>query len=125
MWLMLQADEPRDYVIATGETHTIREFLEIAFGALALSWEDHVEIDARYFRPTEVNLLLGDYTKARELLGWKPRTNFEQLVQLIVDADWERAGEERHSASYSNGSAACDRELSPIIVPAGEERHSS
>jgi GDPmannose 4,6-dehydratase len=101
MWLMLQADEPGDYVIATNETHTIREFLTQAFQQLELNWEDYVEIDPRYFRPTEVNLLLGDYSKARDVLGWQPRTTFPQLVQMMVEADWDLAKEESFSKSYT------------------------
>src|SRR6204780_1164550 len=73
MWLMLQSDEPNDYVIATNETHTIREFLEATFSSLDLAWQDYVEIDTRYFRPTEVDLLIGDYSKAKDLLGWEPK----------------------------------------------------
>ncbi|HEY2252808.1 MAG TPA: GDP-mannose 4,6-dehydratase [Planctomycetaceae bacterium] len=102
MWLMLQADEPRDYVVATNETHTIREFLETTFQYLDLDWQDHVEIDPRYFRPTEVNLLLGDYSKAKDLLGWAPRTTFTQLAQLMIESDWELAREERFSKNYSS-----------------------
>jgi GDPmannose 4,6-dehydratase len=87
MWMMLQQDEPDDYVVATGEAHTPREFCQIAFGHVGLDWEQYVEIDPRYYRPTEVNHLLGDATKARTKLGWAPRTNFEELVRLMVDAD--------------------------------------
>ncbi|MBX3729194.1 MAG: GDP-mannose 4,6-dehydratase [Candidatus Sumerlaeia bacterium] len=87
MWLMLQHDEPDDFVVATGETHSVREFLEIAFGRVGLDYQDHVEIDPRYFRPTEVDLLLGDPTKAREKLGWEPRVSFRQLVEMMVDTD--------------------------------------
>lgn len=102
MWLMLQADKPRDYVVATNETHSIREFLETAFGHLDLAWQDHVDIDPRYFRPTEVDLLRGDYSQARKLLGWEPRTTFTQLVQLMTESDWELARHEQFSKSYSN-----------------------
>jgi GDPmannose 4,6-dehydratase len=101
MWLMLQSDEPNDYVIATNETHTIREFLEVSFGYLDLDWQDYVEIDPRYFRPTEVDLLMGDYSKARDLLGWEPKTTFADLTQLMVEADWEQAREERFAKGYS------------------------
>jgi GDPmannose 4,6-dehydratase len=87
MWLMLQADEPDDFVVATGETHSVREFLEAAFGHAGLDWEPHVEIDPRYFRPSEVDVLLGDASKAHEKLGWEPRVGFEELVRLMVDAD--------------------------------------
>jgi GDPmannose 4,6-dehydratase len=101
MWLMLQHDEPNDYVVATNETHTIREFLEAAFQALDLNWQDHVEIDPRYFRPTEVNLLIGDYSKARDILGWEPKTTFAELTQLMVESDWDLAREERFAKAYS------------------------
>ncbi len=89
MWLMLQQDEPDDYVIATNETHTIKEFLEIAFGRVGLKWEDYVEIDPKYFRPAEVDLLIGDPTKAKEQLGWEPKTTFKELTELMIDADIE------------------------------------
>ncbi len=95
MWLMLQADEPDDYVVATGETYSVREFLEEAFGIAGLNWQDHVEFDARYLRPTEVDLLLGDASKAREKLGWKPQVTFKQLVAMMVEADLEEASQER------------------------------
>ena len=87
MWLIVQQDMPDDYVIATNETHSIREFLDLAFGHAGLDWKKHVEIDPAYFRPTEVDLLIGDYSKARVRLGWEPRTKFADLVRLMVDAD--------------------------------------
>ena len=87
MWLMLQQDEPDDYVIATGEAHTIREFCQLAFDRVGLDWEEHVEVDPRYFRPSEVDYLLGDASKAREQLGWEPKVKFESLVTLMVDED--------------------------------------
>jgi GDPmannose 4,6-dehydratase len=87
MWLMLQADAPDDYVIATGETHSVRDFVELAFSHAGLDWQAHVEIDPRYFRPSEVDVLQGDSTKARERLGWTPKVGFEELVTLMVDAD--------------------------------------
>ncbi len=87
MWLMLQHKKPDDYVIATGETHTVREFLEEAFDYAGLNWKKHVRIDPRYFRPLEVEYLQGDASKARRVLGWKPRVSFKQLVQMMVDAD--------------------------------------
>jgi GDPmannose 4,6-dehydratase len=95
MWMMLQQDEPGDYVVATGETYSVKEFLEMVFSKLELDWKDYVEIDSRYFRPTEVELLLGDSTKARKILGWKPETSFEQLVQMMVDADMKIAEKEK------------------------------
>lgn len=87
MWLMLQQDTPTDLVIATGEAHSVREFLEEAFSYNDLDWREFVEIDPRYFRPTEVDFLLGDATKARQLLGWQPRVKFRELVRIMVDAD--------------------------------------
>jgi len=87
MWLMLQQDKPDDYVIATNETHSIREFLDTAFGHVGLDWKQHVEIDPRYYRPAEVDVLMGDYGKARRQLGWEPKTKFVDLVRLMVDAD--------------------------------------
>ena len=87
MWLMLQQDQPDDYVIATNETHSVREFLEAAFAHAGLPWQKHVEIDPNYFRPTEVDLLIGDYSKAKQKLGWEPKTTFNALARLMVDAD--------------------------------------
>ncbi len=87
MWMMLQQDAPDDYVIATGETHSIRELLGEAFGHLGLDWRPRVEIDSRYFRPAEVDLLIGDATKAKEKLGWQPEITFKELVRTMVDAD--------------------------------------
>ncbi|OLE51013.1 MAG: GDP-mannose 4,6-dehydratase [Acidobacteria bacterium 13_1_20CM_3_53_8] len=99
MWLMLQAEEPDDYVIATGKTHSIREFLDEAFGHLDLNWKEYVEIDPRYYRPTEVDLLLGDSTKARRVLGWEPKVNFKELVRLMVEYDLDLARHEKASRS--------------------------
>ena len=87
MWLMLQQDEPDDYVIATGETHSVREFCEKAFGRLDLDYRDYVEIDPRYFRPAEVDLLLGNPVKAKSQLGWEPRHSFEELIAMMVESD--------------------------------------
>jgi len=87
MWLMLQQDAPEDFVICTGETHSVREFCEVAFGHVGLDWEQHVVIDEAFFRPAEVDLLVGDATKAERVLGWKPETTFEDLVTMMVDAD--------------------------------------
>jgi GDPmannose 4,6-dehydratase len=92
MWLMLQQDQPDDYVVATNETHSIREFLDIAFNHVNLDWHDYVEFDPRYLRPAEVDLLIGDSTKARQQLGWEPSVTFEELVHLMVEADLEAVG---------------------------------
>jgi GDPmannose 4,6-dehydratase len=89
---MLQQEQPDDYVIATGETHSVREFLELAFGYVNLNWEDHVEFDDRYLRPAEVDLLIGDSTKAQQKLGWKPSVTFKQLVAIMVEADLQALG---------------------------------
>ncbi len=89
MWRMLQRDEPGDFVVSTGETHSVREFCEVAFGHVDLNWEDHVVIDERFFRPAEVDLLVGDPAQAREVLGWSPHTAFPELVRMMVEADVE------------------------------------
>jgi len=92
MWRMLQREEPGDYVIATGETHSVREFCEEAFGCVGLDWKDFVKVDPKYFRPAEVDLLLGDSSKAQRELGWKPAVTFKALAKLMVEADLESAG---------------------------------
>ena len=94
MWRMLQQDKPDDYVIATGETHSVREFLDEVFGHLGLDWHQHVEVDPRYFRPTEVDLLLGSAAKASRELGWAPKVSFKQLAQMMTDSDWRLARRE-------------------------------
>ena len=98
MWLMLQQDTPDDYVISTGETHSVREFCEIAFGHVGLDYNDHVQVDPRYFRPAEVDLLLGDAKKAREQLNWEPRVDFAGLVKMMTAADVELVGLEKARA---------------------------
>ncbi len=90
MWMMLQQDEPDDFVIATNETHSVREFVELAFGYAGLNWKKHVVIDKAFYRPAEVHLLQGDYGKAKKKLGWKPTVTFEQLVKMMVTSDIER-----------------------------------
>ncbi len=92
MWLMLQQDEPDDYVIATGETHTVERLVELAFAHVGLDWHDYVTLDQRFVRPAEVDLLIGDRTKAEAKLGWVPTVGFEQLVQMMVESDLERLG---------------------------------
>jgi len=87
MWMMLQAEQPEDYVIATGETHTVREMLELAFDRVQLDWKKHVKIDEKYYRPTEVDLLIGDASKAKRQLGWEPKVGFRDLIAMMVDAD--------------------------------------
>lgn len=93
MWRMLQLDEPKDYVISTGETHTVREFCEIAFAAAGLDWEQYVGIDERYYRPAEVDLLIGDPSLAREELDWSPTVTFEELIHMMVEADLKAIGD--------------------------------
>lgn len=95
MWLMLQQDKPDDYVVATGETYSVREFLVETFSCLGMNWEEFVEIDQRYFRPAEVDLLLGDSSKARRMLGWKPEVGFKELVKMMVDCDMKLAKQEQ------------------------------
>ena len=95
MWRMLQQDQPDDYVIAMNELYSVRDFCEKTFSRLGLDYQDHVEVDPRYYRPAEVDLLLGDSTKARTQLGWKPQTSFEQLVDMMVETDLELAHQEK------------------------------
>jgi GDPmannose 4,6-dehydratase len=95
MWMMLQQPKPDDYVVATGETHSVREFVEEVFGYLNLNWKDFVEQDKRYFRPAEVDLLLGNPAKAKRVLGWKPTVTFKQLARMMADADLELAKQEK------------------------------
>ncbi len=103
MWMMLQQDRPDDYVIGTGQTHTVREFLEVAFGHVGLDWQEYVEIDPRFYRPTEVDILLGDASKAREQLGWQAKTSFEELAKIMVDHDWRAAQHEREVGELAGG----------------------
>jgi len=103
MWLMLQQDKPDDYVIATGETHSVREFLAEVFGYLELDWQKYVEVDPRYLRPAEVDLLLGDASKARRELGWRPRVTFKALARMMTDADWTLARREKLLAEHGAG----------------------
>ena len=105
MWLMLQQDEPDDYVIATGKTHSVREFTEKVFEKLGLDYEKHVEIDPKYFRPTEVDVLLGDPSKAKNKLGWEHRIGFDELIDMMIVADMELANKEKTllDAGYSVG----------------------
>jgi GDPmannose 4,6-dehydratase len=99
MWLMLQQPTPDDYVISTGETHSVREFLEAAGACAGVEWKRHVDIDPRYYRPTEVDVLLGDSSKARRVLGWKPKVGFQELVKMMIDHDLELARQEQTLAS--------------------------
>ena len=90
MWLMLQQETPDDFVIATGRTHSVRDFARLAFGVVGLNWEDHIVIDPRFYRPAEVDHLVGDPSKARRILGWEPQVSFEELVERMVSADLDR-----------------------------------
>jgi GDPmannose 4,6-dehydratase len=104
MWMMLQQEEPNDYVVASGQKHSVREMVELAFGHVGLDWRDHVEVDPRLFRPAEVNTLRGDAAKARTRLGWSPTVTFPELVRMMVDADLERVGREIANGSSGAGS---------------------
>jgi len=95
MWMILQHDTPDDFVIATGETYSVREFVERVFDKLGLDYHRHVEIDERYFRPTEVDVLLGDSSKAQKILGWKPKTGFDQLIDMMIETDLKLAEKEK------------------------------
>ena len=99
MWLMMQQDKPEDFVIATGETHSVKEFLQEVFGHLNLDWSKHVEVDPRYFRPTEVDLLLGSAAKARRQLNWQPTVSFKELARMMTESDWKLARREKLIAS--------------------------
>ncbi|MBU4141831.1 GDP-mannose 4,6-dehydratase, partial [Patescibacteria group bacterium] len=90
MWLMLQKDAPDDYVVATGETHSIKEFVKLAFEIVDLDWKKYVKTDPKFFRPAEVDYLIGDYSKAKKTLGWKPKVRFKELVEMMVKADIEK-----------------------------------
>jgi GDPmannose 4,6-dehydratase len=105
MWLMMQADQADDFVIATGETHSIREFLDRAFGRLDLDWKEFVEIDPRYYRPAEVDILRGDYSKARRQLGWEPTVEFNEMVAIMIDHDLALAKQEQLTSQHTRGLA--------------------
>jgi GDPmannose 4,6-dehydratase len=106
MWTMLQQERPDDYVIATGETHSVREFVEEAFGCCGLDWEKYIEIDANYFRPTEVDFLVGDSSKARAAFGWRPQVTFRELVRIMIDADMRLAEEEARNGAATPAAKA-------------------
>lgn len=112
MWRMLQADDPQDFVVATGETHSVRQFLDEAFGCLDLDWKEYVRIDPKYFRPTEVDLLVGSAEKARTVLGWEAQVRFGELVRIMVQADLELARREAHGRTYDPESSK--------VAPTGE-----
>jgi len=95
MWLMLQQAQPDDYVVATGQTYSVRQFLDEVFGHLNLDWQKYVAIDPKYFRPTEVDLLLGNPAKAKKRLNWQPKVGFKELAQMMTESDWQIARKER------------------------------
>jgi GDPmannose 4,6-dehydratase len=103
MWLMLQQDKPDDYVIATGECHSVREFVEEAFGYLGLDWNKYIEIDPRYYRPSEVDILQGDAGKAEKILNWKPKVTFQELVRMMVDTDMQSAEKSKLIKDHQKG----------------------
>ena len=116
MWLMLQQDEPDDYVIATNETHSVKEFVELAFSAAGLDWNDCVVIDERFYRPADVHVLRGDYSKGKRKLGWEPTIRFDELVKMMVEGDLKNAvisrdlaAEELESKRLSNLMNVTDR----------------
>jgi GDPmannose 4,6-dehydratase len=101
MWRILQQDEPDDYVLATNETHTVREFVELAFAHVGLDWKEHVRYDKRYERPAEVDLLIGNPAKAKQKLDWEPKVRFQELVQIMVDADLEETKQQFYGTNRS------------------------
>src|SRR5690606_37314438 len=101
MWLMLQQDSPRDYVISTGETHSVEELVDVAFSHVDLNWRDYVVQDPKFMRPAEVDLLIGDSTKARTELGWQPEVTFGELIRMMVEADLERLQRAKYLEAYS------------------------
>jgi GDPmannose 4,6-dehydratase len=101
MWMMLQQEKPEDYVVATGETHSVREFLDEVFGILGMDWQEYVSVDAKYFRPAEVDILLGDPAKARRELNWSPKVTFKELAKLMTESDWELAKREKLLAEHA------------------------
>jgi GDPmannose 4,6-dehydratase len=103
MWLMLQQDKPDDYVIAMGENHSVKEFLDEVFGYLNLDWKEYIEVDSRYFRPSEVDVLLGDSTKAKKKLGWEPKVTFTELARMMVDEDIKLAEQEKVWKEHKEG----------------------
>lgn len=103
MWLMLQHDTPEDFVIATGETHSVEELVTVAFSHVGLQWQDYVVIDPKFVRPAEVDLLIGDASKAKAVLGWEPKTSFESMVRLMVDTDIERVSRDNYAAIQRMG----------------------
>jgi GDPmannose 4,6-dehydratase len=110
MWMMLQQEAPDDYIIATGKCHTVREVLEVAFGHLDLDWQKYVKIDARYYRPTEVDLLIGDSTKARAKLGWVPKISFKELITMMVRADLQAEHAKAYGTAVAGGPLVSLRE---------------
>jgi GDPmannose 4,6-dehydratase len=102
MWMVLQHDRPDDFVISTGDMHTVREFVDIAFAMVGRDWREHIEFDPRYLRPTEVDELQGDASKAARELGWRPRTSFRELIRLMLESDLQEAGVDS-DAAFAHG----------------------
>jgi GDPmannose 4,6-dehydratase len=100
MWLMLQNDQPKDYVIGTNTTHTVRDVCKVAFKHIGLNWKDHVVTDKRFYRPTEITEIKGDYSLAKKELGWEPKTSFEDLIKMMVDADLKRFENQQYLSSH-------------------------
>ena len=114
MWLMLQQDKPDDFVIATGETHSVREFVAEVFGCLNMDWQKYVEVDPKYFRPAEVDLLQGDATKAAKVLGWKPKVSFKELAKMMTDADLKIASRKKSSRSTTENNERLFSKISEL-----------
>jgi GDPmannose 4,6-dehydratase len=110
MWMMLQQEKPEDYIIATGDCHTVREVLDVAFSHLDLDWQQYVKIDPRYYRPTEVDLLIGDSTKARKKLGWTPKMSFKDLITMMVRTDLQAERTRVYGTHSTSGSLVSARE---------------
>jgi GDPmannose 4,6-dehydratase len=117
MWRMLQQDKPDDYVIATGEMHSVQELIDVAFGLVGLDPQKHIRIDERYFRPTEVDELQGDASKARQVLGWRPKITFHELVRLMLEADLREAGIDPTAVMHAPAPPASP-DASPAASPA-------
>jgi len=115
MWLMLQQEKPDDYVVASGETHTVKEFCEIAFKAAGMDWEKFVKVDPKFLRPAEVSFLQGDASKARKVLGWKPKTSFKQLIRMMVDSDIDLVSREKNANKKPAGAGSISKDKTKAL----------
>jgi GDPmannose 4,6-dehydratase len=115
MWLMLQQEKPDDYVVASGETHTVREFCEIAFKAAGMDWEKYVKVDPKFLRPAEVSLLQGDASKAKKVLGWKPKTSFKQLIRMMVDSDIDLVSKAKDASKKPAGAGSISKDKTKAL----------